>query len=62
VQIAAGSLVLIGVVLAALVSPWFVLLSGFVGGGLVFAGASGSCAMAQLLMLMPWNRPRAVAA
>jgi rhodanese-related sulfurtransferase len=62
VQIAAGSLVLAGVALAAVVSPWFILLSGFVGGGLVFAGASGSCAMAQLLMLMPWNKPRAVAA
>lgn len=62
VQIAAGSLVLSGVALAALVSPWFVVLSGFVGAGLVFAGASGSCAMAQVLALMPWNRPRAVAA
>jgi rhodanese-related sulfurtransferase len=58
VQIAAGSLILVGVALAALLSPWFVLLSAFVGGGLVFAGASGSCAMAQLLMRMPWNQRR----
>lgn len=58
VQIAAGSLVLMGVALAALLSPWFVMLSAFVGGGLVFAGASGSCTMAQLLMRMPWNRHR----
>lgn len=57
VQIAAGGLVLLGVLLAALVSPWFVLLSGFVGGGLVFAGATGTCGMARMLMLMPWNRP-----
>lgn len=62
VQIAAGSLVLLGVVLAAAVSPWFVLLSGFVGGGLVFAGVSGTCAMASLLGQMPWNRPRAATA
>lgn len=62
VQIAAGSLVLLGVVLAVSLSPWFVLLSGFVGGGLVFSGVSGTCAMAQLLALMPWNRPRTVAA
>ncbi len=62
VQITAGSLVLLGVVLAAVVSQWFVLLSGFVGGGLVFAGVSGTCAMANLLAYMPWNRPRAVAA
>jgi rhodanese-related sulfurtransferase len=56
VQIAAGSLVVTGVVLAALVSPWFALLSAFVGGGLVFAGATGTCGMARLLMRMPWNR------
>lgn len=61
VQIAAGSLVLTGVVLAAVLSPWFVLLSAFVGGGLVFAGISGSCAMAQVLMQMPWNRRRSAA-
>lgn len=57
VQIAAGSLVLLGVLLAAFVSPWFVLLSAFVGAGLVFAGTTGTCGMAYLLMLMPWNRP-----
>jgi len=61
VQIAAGSLVVLGVVLAMLVSPWFILLSGFVGAGLVFAGATGTCAMARLLVLLPWNRPAAAA-
>ena len=60
VQIASGSLVLLGVLLAVLVSPWFVLLSAFIGGGLVFAGATGTCGMAHMLMLMPWNRPAAV--
>jgi rhodanese-related sulfurtransferase len=57
VQIAAGSLVLLGVVLAALVSPWFMALSAFVGAGLVFAGITGMCGMASLLAHMPWNRP-----
>lgn len=56
VQIVAGSLVLIGVVLGYLVSPVFFALSGFVGGGLLFAGVSGFCGMARLLALMPWNR------
>ncbi|MHC4908670.1 MAG: rhodanese-like domain-containing protein [Planctomycetota bacterium] len=56
VQMTAGSLVLAGVVLGTLVSPAFLILSGFVGGGLVFAGASGWCGMAKLLALMPWNR------
>ncbi len=56
VQITAGSLVLIGVLLGVLVSPWCLLLSAFVGTGLVFAGASGWCGMAKLLARMPWNR------
>lgn len=56
VQIAAGSLVLLGAVLGAAISPWFHLLSAFVGLGLVFAGVSGFCGMARLLMRMPWNR------
>jgi len=55
-QIAAGSLVLAGVVIAATLSPYGVLLSGFVGAGLVFAGVSGFCSMARLLAWMPWNR------
>jgi rhodanese-related sulfurtransferase len=56
VQIAAGSLVLAGVVLGALATPGFYLLSGFVGAGLAFAGISGFCGMARLFALMPWNR------
>jgi len=56
VQIVAGSLVVLGVVLGALVSPWLYGLSAFVGAGLVFAGVSGICGMARLLQIMPWNR------
>lgn len=59
VQIAAGSIVVLGVLLAATLSPWFALLSAFVGGGLVFAGVSGTCALGQVLAMMPWNRTRA---
>ena len=56
VQIGAGSLVLIGVALGALVAPGFYALSAFVGAGLLFAGATGFCGMAHLLARMPWNR------
>ncbi len=56
VQIAAGSLVLLGVLLGFLVAPSWFALSGFVGAGLTFAGVSGYCGMAHLLMLAPWNR------
>ncbi len=60
VQIAAGSLVLAGVILGLLVAPGWFGLSAFVGAGLTFAGATGFCGMARVLMLAPWNR-RAVA-
>ena len=59
VQIAAGSLVLIGVLLGFLVAPAWFGLAAFVGAGLTFAGVSGFCGMARLLMLAPWNRVKA---
>jgi rhodanese-related sulfurtransferase len=62
VQIAAGGIVLLGSILAYFVSSAFALLSGFVGAGLIFAGATGFCGMAKLLALMPWNRRGAPAA
>ena len=56
VQIAVGGLVVVGALLSALVSAWFLLLVAGVGGGLFFAGVSGFCGMARMLSLMPWNR------
>lgn len=56
VQIAAGGLVLLGLILSQVLAPPWILLSWFVGAGLVFAGVTGFCGMARLLSLMPWNR------
>ena len=56
VQIAAGSLVLLGVILSQTAAPGWILLSGFVGAGLTYAGISGFCGMARLLAAMPWNQ------
>ena len=56
VQIAAGAMILTGVILGFLVAPGWFGLAGFVGAGLTFAGLSGTCALARVLMLMPWNR------
>ena len=58
VRIAAGSLVVLGVLLAALLpSPWLGLgLAGLIGAGLVFSGATDTCGMATVLAMMPWNR------
>ncbi len=56
VRIGAGSLVVLGVLLAWLVHPAFILLSGFVGAGLVFAGITDFCGMGLLLARAPWNQ------
>lgn len=57
VQIGAGSMVLAGVLLGLTVNPLWFGLAAFMGAGLTFAGATGFCGMARLLMLAPWNRP-----
>ena len=56
VRIAAGLLVVVGVLFGALLSPLFYGLSAFVGIGLMVAGITDSCAMGLLLARMPWNR------
>lgn len=56
VQIGAGFLALTGCILGLTISPKFHYLSGFVGAGLLFAGITGFCGMAKILMHMPWNR------
>ena len=56
VRIAAGAMVLAGVVLGTWVHAGFYGLSGFVGAGLIFAGVTDWCGMALLLAKMPWNQ------
>ncbi len=55
VMIAAGSLVLLGALMAMLVAPGWIWLPLFVAAGLIFAGISGFCGMAHVLAMMPWN-------
>lgn len=56
VQMIAGTLIVLGVVLGYFIHPAFILLSAFVGCGLFFAGATGFCGMANLLMFLPYNK------
>jgi rhodanese-related sulfurtransferase len=56
VRIAAGAMVLCGVLLAHFVNPAFIWLSGFVGAGLIFAGITDTCAMGMLISKLPWNQ------
>ena len=56
VRIAAGAIVLTGVLLAYFVHHAFLWLSGFVGAGLMFAGITDWCGMGMLIAKMPWNQ------
>ncbi|NKE09613.1 MULTISPECIES: rhodanese-like domain-containing protein [Kocuria] len=56
VRMAAGSLVLAGVLGGQLLSPKLRLLSGGVGAGLAYSAATNTCAMGSVLAKMPWNR------
>ena len=56
VMITVGVLLIAFTALAATVSPWFLIGTGFMGAGLFFAGATGICALATVLSKMPWNR------
>ena len=47
---------LLGILLALLVHPYFAGLSAFVGAGLIFAGVTDTCGMGMLLAKMPWNK------
>lgn len=55
-QLTIGSLVIIGVLLSHFVNANWIWLSGFVGAGLMMAGATGFCPMRSLIALMPWNQ------
>lgn len=49
VMIMAGTMVLLGSLLAAYVDPMWLLLTGFVGANLLFAGVTGFCPMVKIL-------------
>ncbi len=56
VQLVIGLGLLAGSALAWFVHPGFLIVPAFFGAGLTFAGATGTCALASLLSVMPWNR------
>lgn len=56
IQLIVGTGVLTGVILGVLVNPWFLIIPGFFGAGLTFAGLSGTCALGLLLNKAPWNQ------
>ena len=59
VQLLIGVSVLAGSALAWFVHPAFVGIPAFFGAGLTFAGATGTCALATVIGMMPWNKAAA---
>ena len=56
VQLVVGIGVVAGSALAFFIHPAFIAIPAFFGAGLTVAGATGTCALATILGLMPWNR------
>lgn len=56
VRLAAGSLVVAGVVGSVTVDESLKYLAGVVGAGLVFAAVTNTCGMAHVLARLPYNR------
>jgi rhodanese-related sulfurtransferase len=62
VQMIAGALVVVSLLLAWQVNPLFAWLAAMVGAGLTLAGATGFCGLALMLAKAPWNQaPKPVA-
>ena len=55
-RIFAGAMIFAGALLAMILSPVFVWIPLFMGGGLVFSGLTGLCPMSNVIAKMPWNR------
>lgn len=56
VRIVAGLLVLSGTLAGVFLHSGFLIVPGFVGTGLAFAGISDTCGMAMALGKCPWNQ------
>lgn len=56
VRIAAGTLVLLGVIGSLVIDPIVILLPAFVATGLIYAGITEWCGLGLLMMKMPWNK------
>lgn len=58
VQLVIGCCVVAGSALAWFVDNRWVGVPAFFGAGLIFAGATGTCALATVIGWMPWNRAK----
>lgn len=57
VRLAAGSIVLVSVLMSLVWQPT-IWVAAFIGAGLTFAAVTNTCGMAMALSKLPYNRPR----
>jgi len=58
VQVTVGILLLMFAALSFIISPMFVITDALIGAGLLLAGLTVTCMMANVLLWMPWNRSK----
>lgn len=58
VQITIGVLIILFAALTLAGFSFAPYILGAIGIGLLFAGLTGTCAMASLILMMPWNQPK----
>ncbi len=56
VRMAAGTFIVVGILLGVLLSPWLLVIPSAVGVGLIHAGWTDSCLMGMVLGKLPFNR------
>lgn len=54
----ASLLIIVGMVLGFLTSPWFLALPLLVAFGLMLSATVGVCPMVLILQCMPWNKKK----
>jgi len=56
VQLTVGTMILSASVLAYFVNPAFIALAAMAGTGMLYAGTTGKCGLANVIANAPWNR------
>ena len=58
VRLLTGLLIILGIVLSVLNSPFWIYFSAIVALGMVVSAIGNTCALGKLISFLPWNRDR----
>lgn len=59
-RVGVGLLIIVSTILGISVNPYFLVLTLFVGTGLVYQAFTGFCGMSVILAKLPWNKIKIV--